>query len=308
MATLFISDLHLEEARPEIGEQFLAFLAGPAREADALYILGDLFEAWIGDDDPSEYYAGMKRAIRALVDSGVPVFFMHGNRDFMIGDRFAAETGVKLLEDPHPIELFGSSVLLSHGDSLCTDDVEYQQVRAMTRNPEWQAMMLTKSVEERLAFAQQARAQSMAHGEALDMELTHVNHDAAHATIRPMGTGPRLFAQDADGGMFPVEISLSPIETEDGTLVASSLRDVTERREAEAARLDAEKKERLSRATSGLRSSQRRRTLAVPNSRFSSSSNGTTSTASPSMVRNPVRAISWSSTMNTVITLGSWAS
>ena len=126
MATLFISDLHLEEARPEIGEQFLGFLAGPARQADALYILGDLFEAWIGDDDPSPYYAGMKQAIRDLADSGVPVFFMHGNRDFMIGERFAKESGVTLLQDPHPIELFGQKVLLSHGDSLCTDDVEYQ--------------------------------------------------------------------------------------------------------------------------------------------------------------------------------------
>ena len=184
MATLFISDLHLEADRPEIGEQFLEFLAGPARDADALYILGDLFEAWIGDDDPSDYYAGMKQAIREFADSGVPVFFMHGNRDFMIGERFAEETGVTLLQDPHAIELFGEDVLLSHGDSLCTDDVEYQQVRAMTRNPEWQAMMLTKSVEERMAFAQQARAQSMAHGETLDMEITDVNHDAVEAMIR----------------------------------------------------------------------------------------------------------------------------
>ena len=211
MATLFISDLHLEEARPEIGEQFLAFLAGPAREADALYILGDLFEAWIGDDDPSEYYAGMKRAIRALVDSGVPVFFMHGNRDFMIGDRFAAETGVKLLEDPHPIELFGSSVLLSHGDSLCTDDVEYQQVRAMTRNPEWQAMMLTKSVEERLAFAQQARAQSMAHGEALDMEITDVNHDAVDAMIREHGCDVLLHGHTHRPAVHPLHVDDRPV-------------------------------------------------------------------------------------------------
>ena len=94
MATLFISDLHLEPGRPEIGEQFLAFLEGEARAAEALYILGDLFEAWLGDDDPNAYYAAMKAAIRALVDSGVPVFFMHGNRDFMIGEDFAVETGV----------------------------------------------------------------------------------------------------------------------------------------------------------------------------------------------------------------------
>ena len=124
MATLFISDLHLEADRPEIGEQFLAFLAGPAREADALYILGDLFEAWVGDDDPSPYYAGMKDALRELTGSGVPVYFMHGNRDFMIGERFAEETGVTLLPDPYLVELHGEKVLLSHGDYLCTDDVK----------------------------------------------------------------------------------------------------------------------------------------------------------------------------------------
>ena len=211
MAMLFISDLHLEEARPEIGEQFLGFLAGPARQADALYILGDLFEAWIGDDDPSPYYAGMKQAIRELADSGVPVFFMHGNRDFMIGERFAEESGVTLLQDPHPIELFGAKVLLSHGDSLCTDDVEYQKVRAMTRNPEWQAMMLTKSVEERMAFAQQARAQSMAHGEALDMEITDVNHDAVEGMIREHGCDVLLHGHTHRPAVHPLRVDGRPV-------------------------------------------------------------------------------------------------
>jgi UDP-2,3-diacylglucosamine hydrolase len=173
MATLFISDLHLEPGQPEIGEQFLNFLQGPARDADALYILGDLFEAWIGDDDPNPYYAQMKTAIRALSDSGVPVYFMHGNRDFMIGDTFAAEAGVSLLSDPHSLELHGENILLSHGDAMCTDDTEYQQVRAMTRNPDWQAMMMSKSVEERIAFALQAREQSLARNEAMTEILLH---------------------------------------------------------------------------------------------------------------------------------------
>ena len=183
MATLFISDLHLEAKRPEIGEQFLAFLAGPARDADALYILGDLFEAWLGDDDPNPYYVQMKSAIRKLADSGVPVYFMHGNRDFMIGDTFAAETGVTLLSDPCPLEIHGKTVLLSHGDALCTDDVEYQQVRAMTRNPEWQAMMMAKSIEERIAFALQAREKSMSRHQAMDEEIADVNQDAVEQTI-----------------------------------------------------------------------------------------------------------------------------
>jgi UDP-2,3-diacylglucosamine hydrolase len=184
MTTLFISDLHLEASHPEIGEQFLSFLAGEARQAEALYILGDLFEAWLGDDDPNPYYQQMKTALRALVDAGVPVKFMHGNRDFMIGEEFSAETGVALLDDPRTVTLYGTKVLLSHGDSLCTDDLEYQQVRAMTRNPEWQAMMRAKSIDERIAFAINARKQSLARGETLTDEIMDVNQDAVKTTIR----------------------------------------------------------------------------------------------------------------------------
>ena len=192
MTTLLISDLHLEAARPEIGEQFLAFLQGEARSADALYILGDLFEAWLGDDDPNPYYATMKAAIRQLTDAGVPVYFMHGNRDFMIGDDFATETGVTLLEDPTIVDLHGHDVLLSHGDALCTDDVAYQQVRTMTRNPEWQAMMRAKSIEERIAFAVEARKQSMARGESASDEIMDVNDDAVKALILEHGVDTLL--------------------------------------------------------------------------------------------------------------------
>ncbi len=187
MTTLFISDLHLEAGRPEIGVQFLDFLSGEARDADTLYILGDLFEVWLGDDDPNPYYAGMKAAIRELVDSGIPVFFMHGNRDFMIGDEFATETGVTILQDPELIDLHGEKVLLSHGDALCTDDIEYQRFRAMTRNPEWQAMMLAKTIQERIAHALEARQGSVEHGKSLDDEITDVNQGAVEALIRKHG-------------------------------------------------------------------------------------------------------------------------
>ena len=184
MTTLFISDLHLEIGRPEIGEQFLAFLLGEARDAEALYILGDLFDAWLGDDDPNPYYATMKMALRELADTGVPIFFMHGNRDFMIGEDFATETGISILDDPTIVELYGEPVLLAHGDALCTDDVEYQQVRLMTRNPDWQAMMLAKSIEERIAFALQAREQSKARGQSLSDEIMDVNQEAVAAALR----------------------------------------------------------------------------------------------------------------------------
>ena len=187
MTTLFISDLHLEADRPDIGRQLLEFLDGEAASADALYILGDLFESWVGDDDPNEHYAEIKIALKKLVDSGVPVYFMHGNRDFMIGVDFAHETGVQILPDPFEVELYGESVLLSHGDAMCTDDEEYQQVRAMTRNPEWKTMMLSKPLDERLAFAAQARAQSQARGAALAEEITDVNPDAVRQTIADHG-------------------------------------------------------------------------------------------------------------------------
>jgi UDP-2,3-diacylglucosamine hydrolase len=192
MTTLFISDLHLEFAQPEIGEQFLDFLSDEALEAEALYILGDLFDVWLGDDDPNPYYADMKSALRNLVDADIPVHVMHGNRDFMIGKEFAAETGVSLLRDPEIVDLYGRNVLLCHGDSMCTDDAHYQQIRTMTRNPDWQAMMLAKSIEERIAFAIQARQDSMARGESISDEIMDVNQEAVEATMREHGVDMML--------------------------------------------------------------------------------------------------------------------
>jgi UDP-2,3-diacylglucosamine hydrolase len=187
MTTLFISDLHLEAGRPEIAEQFLKFLKIEAVSADALYILGDLFESWVGDDDPNAHYAEVKAAIRKLTDLGIPVYFMHGNRDFMIGEDFAADTGVTLLPEYFVLDINDTRVLLTHGDALCTDDHEYQAMRTMTRNPEWQAMMLQKSLAERQAFAAQARAASIAHGKTIDDEISDVNSDAVDASLREHG-------------------------------------------------------------------------------------------------------------------------
>lgn len=183
MTTLFVSDLHIHQGQPEIGAQFATFLAGEARTAEALYILGDLFETWVGDDDPNPHYAETKQQLRGLTDTGTPVYFMHGNRDFMIGTRFAAETGVELLPDPVVHVVHGHRVLLSHGDAYCTDDHEYQAVRKMTRDPQWQAMMLSRSLEERLAFAARARADSMAKGGMLDEVISDVNAAAISAVM-----------------------------------------------------------------------------------------------------------------------------
>ena len=187
MTTLFVSDLHLEAGRPEIGDQFLAFLAGEASRADALYILGDLFEVWVGDDDPNTHYAVIKQALRGLVDNGVTTYFMHGNRDFMIGNVFARETGVRILSDPYPVEFYGDKVLLSHGDALCIDDVQYQNARRITRDPEWQAMMLAKPLAERLTIAKHLRAESIAHGATIDQSITDVNQDEVLRVVRDHG-------------------------------------------------------------------------------------------------------------------------
>ncbi|MCH9005257.1 MAG: UDP-2,3-diacylglucosamine diphosphatase [Proteobacteria bacterium] len=187
MTTLFISDLHLEAGQPAIGEQFVSFLANDGRQAEALYILGDLFDAWLGDDDPNPYYGEMKSAMRDLADTGVPTFFMHGNRDFMIGKQFAAETSVTILSDPVVVTLYGQNVVLSHGDALCTDDVHYQKIRAMTRDPDWQSMMRAKPLQERIALAAEARKESVARGASLSDEIMDVNQDAVAATLREHG-------------------------------------------------------------------------------------------------------------------------
>ena len=183
MTTLFISDLHLEAERPDIGEQFLEFLRTDASEAEALYILGDLFEAWVGDDDPNTHYFKIKRGLRKVTDSGIPVYFMHGNRDFMIGKGFANETGVKILPDPYRVDMYGQKALLSHGDALCTDDVQYQRVRKMTRDPDWQASMLAKPLKERLRIADEARRQSLEQTLNLSMNIMDVNQDAVRNVI-----------------------------------------------------------------------------------------------------------------------------
>jgi UDP-2,3-diacylglucosamine hydrolase len=160
--TLFISDLHLDPERPEITGLFLDYLAQQAGRADALYILGDLFEAWIGDDDDSELATTVSGAIRQCAYRGTPVSILHGNRDFLLGDAFAGAAHCRLLPDPAIIDLYGTPTLLMHGDLLCTGDTEYQKFRAQVHDPAWQAALLEKPLAERRAIAQQLRAESRA--------------------------------------------------------------------------------------------------------------------------------------------------
>jgi UDP-2,3-diacylglucosamine hydrolase len=184
MTTLFISDLHLDPARPHITDLFGRFIDGEARHAEALYILGDLFEAWVGDDDPSDVGGFVAGKLRGLRDAGVPVYFMRGNRDFLLGDHYARRAGMTLLPDPAVVLLQGKPTLLMHGDLLCTDDVAYQQFRAQTRDPEWQRQFLSQPLPARLAFAEQARAASKAHQSGLQTQgLMEAITDVAPATV-----------------------------------------------------------------------------------------------------------------------------
>ncbi|GAB3360352.1 UDP-2,3-diacylglucosamine diphosphatase [Lysobacter tyrosinilyticus] len=192
MTTLFISDLHLDAERPQVTELFGRFLREQARGADALYILGDLFEAWVGDDDPSETGAFVARELKTLSDAGVPVYFIRGNRDFLLGDDYARRAGMTVLPDPAVVVLYGQPTLLMHGDTLCTDDLAYQQFRAQVRNPAWQQHFLSQPLAARIAFAQQARAASKAHQSGLQdkgtMEsITDVSPETVESTLARFG-------------------------------------------------------------------------------------------------------------------------
>ena len=187
MTTLFVADLHLDAASPEIARQFHAFLAGEARSADALYILGDLFEAWLGDDDPDPAARATVAALRSLVDSGVRCFVMHGNRDFLIGERFCRETGAILLADGVVVELYGERVLLMHGDALCTEDVSYQRLRRIVRNPIVRWILRNMSLDRRRALARRMRAGSRAHIGVTPAEIMDVNTAAVAQALREAG-------------------------------------------------------------------------------------------------------------------------
>lgn len=187
MSTLFLSDLHLEDKRPETLELLLEVLHGPARLAESLYILGDLFEYWIGDDALSQSAQLLAGQMRELSDSGVACYFMHGNRDFLLGEHYAQQAGLRLLPESCVIELYGTPTLLLHGDTLCTDDAAYQAIRLQTRDPAWQAGVLALTIPERLQMAQEARVASKAHTSSASMDIMDVNQDAVRGAFRESG-------------------------------------------------------------------------------------------------------------------------
>lgn len=187
MAYLFLSDLHLDAAAPAATQQFIELLQQQARAAHALYILGDLFEVWVGDDDADPQRARVCEALRSYTASGIPAFVLHGNRDFLLGDGFVARTGCRVLPDPVIADLDGTPVLLSHGDLLCTDDLAYQELRSTVRDPGWRARFLALPAAQRLALAEAARSGSRAHTQRTRAQIMDVNVAAVEALFRATG-------------------------------------------------------------------------------------------------------------------------
>lgn len=178
MATLFISDLHLDASLPILGRLFDKFITGQATQSDAVYILGDLFEVWVGDDDDRPETEQFVAMLCSLTTSGVPVYVMQGNRDFLLGSQFVARSGCHLLEEPVVIDLYGEPTLLLHGDSLCTDDVKHMQSRAMYKSSAWQEDFLARSLAERIELAKQYRQMSREHLHDQPEAIIDVNADA----------------------------------------------------------------------------------------------------------------------------------
>lgn len=187
MSVLFVSDLHLDPVRPAATQAFLALLSGRARGASALYILGDLFEAWVGDDDPGEPGASVCAALKALSGDGVPVYLMRGNRDFLYGQQIAERSAATLLPDPCVIDLQGVPTLLMHGDLLCTEDAAYQAFRRQVRDPTWQQQFLAQPLAARHAFAAQARAASREHQQGASESIMDVTPAAVVNTMARYG-------------------------------------------------------------------------------------------------------------------------
>jgi UDP-2,3-diacylglucosamine hydrolase len=185
MAVFFISDLHLCDTRPDINRVFFEFLQGPARDAEALYILGDLFEYWAGDDDLTDpFNRSVAAALADYSRAGIPLKFMHGNRDFLLDGEFARACGIALLDDPHALDLFGTPTVLMHGDTLCTDDVDYQRFRTQVRDPGWQKGFLALPLAARKRQIETVRQTSESEKTRKAPVIMDVNQGAVEAALR----------------------------------------------------------------------------------------------------------------------------
>jgi UDP-2,3-diacylglucosamine hydrolase len=212
MSRLFVSDLHLDAAYPEAVEQFLGFLQTQALNAEALYILGDLFEAWVGDDDPEAAKRRICGALRELTQRGVACFILHGNRDFLLGRGFCEATGCRLLPDPVVAEFDGERVLLTHGDALCTDDHPYQELRSIVRTAPWQRRYLTLPLSDRELLATQARAGSRQHTSRTIPKIMDVNPAAVEKAYQATGVRRMIHGHTHRPGMHDTTVNGAPAQ------------------------------------------------------------------------------------------------
>lgn len=203
MSALFISDLHLDESRPQVLAGLGRLIETDAANADALYILGDLVEVWVGDDDDGPTANAVREALAAAAQR-CAVHVMHGNRDFLLGERFAADTGVALLDDPTLIDVDGQPVLIAHGDAYCTGDAEYQRARALFRSPAWQAGVLAASLAERRALAAALRAKSIAANETKADNIMDVAPVAVAAALDEAGADLLVHGHTHRPGIHPL--------------------------------------------------------------------------------------------------------
>jgi UDP-2,3-diacylglucosamine hydrolase len=180
VTTLFISDLHLEDSKPALTDFFLGFIDCIAVQATRLFILGDFFEVWVGDDEQSELHIRVAEKLAKLAKSGVEILIMQGNRDFLLGQRYALQCGASLIEDPSTLTIGGKKTLLMHGDTLCTDDTQYMKFRQLARSPEWQQQVLARPLADRKIMARQMRQMS----EAKSLGKTQAIMDVAQQTVR----------------------------------------------------------------------------------------------------------------------------
>jgi len=208
--TIFISDLHLEPARPDITELFFAFLKNQAAHADALYILGDFFEVWIGDDDVSEFNKSIKQALKNLSDQGIPVFFMRGNRDFLIGKKFAQETGCQLIPDPTLINLYGKPTLLTHGDALCTLDIKHLQFRKYAHNPNYYRFFLMLPLWLRTWIARKIRNKSQRHTRTISYEVMDVTDSEVIRIMELYQTQQLIHGHTHKPAIHPISVNSHP--------------------------------------------------------------------------------------------------
>lgn len=212
MTTLFISDLHLHYSRPAVTRAFYRFLKEQANGVEALYILGDFFDSWIGDDDDAPLGLETAKHLAALHARGTRIFIMHGNRDFLIGEAFALDSGAILIKDPTTIDLYGQPTLLLHGDSLCTGDTDYQSFRRQVRSSAWQQQVLAQPLAARRALAAQIREQSQSVNSLKAENIMDVTPEEVVKVMEEAKVQLLIHGHTHRPGRHPVKVNGAPAE------------------------------------------------------------------------------------------------